>query len=47
VLNYPACNVAKLDHAELAEPQRIAIAAENALRLLGLGAVVKSGSAQK
>lgn len=35
VLNYPACNVAKLDHAEITEPQRAAIASENALRLFG------------
>jgi hypothetical protein len=41
VLHYPACNVAKLDHADLTEPQRAAIAADNALRLLGLPAAVK------
>lgn len=35
-LNYPACNVAKLDHAELSAQQREAIAATNALRMLGL-----------
>lgn len=34
-LNYPACNVAKLDHAELSAQHRDAVAAENALRLLG------------
>jgi predicted TIM-barrel fold metal-dependent hydrolase len=37
VLHYPACNVAKLDHAELSEEQRAAIAYENAVRLLGVG----------
>lgn len=36
VLNYPACNVLKLDHAELADGQRTAIASTNALNLLGL-----------
>jgi predicted TIM-barrel fold metal-dependent hydrolase len=36
VLNYPACNVAKLDHAELTDAQRAAIASENAASLLGL-----------
>jgi hypothetical protein len=41
VLNYPACNVAKLQHAEITEPQRRAIASENALRLLGMAADVK------
>lgn len=35
-LHYPACNVAKLDHAELSTRQREAIAATNALRMLGL-----------
>ena len=35
VLQYPACNVAKLDHAEIAPEQRQAIYSENALRLLG------------
>lgn len=35
-LNYPACNVAKLDHAELNPRQREAIASTNALRMLGL-----------
>ncbi|MGQ9650518.1 MAG: amidohydrolase family protein [Phycisphaerae bacterium] len=35
-LNYPACNVAKLDHAELSPQQRETIAARNALRILGL-----------
>ena len=38
VLNYPACNVAKLDHADLPAAQMDAIAAGNALRLLGLTA---------
>lgn len=36
VLNYPACNVAKLDHAELMPEQREAIAWKNAASLLGL-----------
>jgi hypothetical protein len=36
VLHYPACNVAKLDHADLPPDHRRAIAAENAARLLGL-----------
>jgi predicted TIM-barrel fold metal-dependent hydrolase len=36
VLHYAGCNVAKLDHAEIADQQRRAIAAENACRLLGL-----------
>lgn len=36
VLNYPACNVAKLDHANLTTEQRQKIACENAHRLLGL-----------
>ncbi len=36
VLHYPACNVAKLDHADLTASQRSAIASENALRLFGL-----------
>jgi predicted TIM-barrel fold metal-dependent hydrolase len=35
-LNYPACNVAKLDHAELSPQQREAVASGNALRMLGL-----------
>jgi uncharacterized protein len=35
-LNYPACNVAKLDHAELNSQQREAIASANALRMLEL-----------
>jgi predicted TIM-barrel fold metal-dependent hydrolase len=35
-LNYPACNVAKLDHAELEASQRDAVASANAIRLLGL-----------
>ncbi|MBN1342291.1 MAG: amidohydrolase [Phycisphaerae bacterium] len=34
VLNYPACNVAKFDHAELTDAQRHAIAWENALQRL-------------
>ena len=34
VLHYPACNVAKLDHADLTEADRRAIACENAARLL-------------
>ncbi len=33
VLNYPACNVAKLDHADLTDAQRSAVACDNALRL--------------
>lgn len=36
LLSNPACNVAKLDHAEIPAPQRKAIASENALRLLHL-----------
>jgi hypothetical protein len=36
VLNYPACNVEKLDHADLTDAQRAAIAGANAARLLGL-----------
>jgi len=36
VLNYPACNVAKLDGADLTDPQRAAIASDNALRLVGI-----------
>lgn len=36
VLNYPACNVAKLDHAALSDAQRADIAAANALRVLHL-----------
>jgi len=35
-LNYPACNVTKLDHAELGASQRDAVASANAIRLLGL-----------
>lgn len=35
VLNYPACNVAKLNNAEITEEQRSAIASENALRMFG------------
>ncbi len=35
VLNYPACNVAKLNHAEISDRDRALIAATNALRLLG------------
>ncbi len=38
VLNYPACNVAKLDHAGLDETERAAVAYENARRLFGLDA---------
>ncbi|HSW43981.1 MAG TPA: amidohydrolase family protein, partial [Phycisphaerae bacterium] len=34
VLHYPACNVAKLDHADLTGQDRQAIAGENAERLL-------------
>lgn len=37
MLHYPACNVAKLDHAEIPDPHRNAIAWENAHRLLGPG----------
>ncbi|KPK70495.1 MAG: hypothetical protein AMJ84_07700 [Acidithiobacillales bacterium SM23_46] len=36
VLQYPACNVAKLDHAEITDTQREKIASRNAIRLLGL-----------
>lgn len=36
VLHYPACNVAKLDHANISDQQRRAIASENTLRLLRL-----------
>ena len=36
VLQYPACNVAKLDNADLTEQQRQTIACDNALRLLNL-----------
>lgn len=35
-LNYPACNVAKLDHAELEAGHREAVASANAIRVLGL-----------
>jgi predicted TIM-barrel fold metal-dependent hydrolase len=38
VLNYPACNVAKLTGADLNETQRAAIASENARTLLDLSA---------
>lgn len=37
VLHYPACNVAKLDHAGLSPAQHEAVAWQNATRLLGLG----------
>jgi predicted TIM-barrel fold metal-dependent hydrolase len=37
VLHYPACNVAKLDGAEISEEQRLAIAHRNAERLLNPG----------
>jgi len=36
VLHYPACNVAKLDHADLTDEQRTAVAAETAQRILRL-----------
>lgn len=36
VLQYPACNVAKLDHASISADQRHAIGSANARRLLGL-----------
>ena len=36
VLNYPACNVAKLRHAKISKTEHDAIASENAMRLLGL-----------
>ena len=36
VLQYPACNVAKLDHAQVDDAQRRAIGWENATRLLGI-----------
>jgi len=35
-LHYPACNVAKLDHADLSKEQRTAISSENAMRYLSL-----------
>lgn len=35
VLQYPACNVAKLDHADLTDAQRQAVAWDNARRLFG------------
>lgn len=38
VLHYPACNVAKLDHAEIDDAQRRAIGWENATRVLGITA---------
>ncbi len=36
VLHYPACNVSKLDHADLTDEQRQMIAAENAKTLLNV-----------
>jgi predicted TIM-barrel fold metal-dependent hydrolase len=36
VLNYPACNVSKLDNAKIAPGQRNAIAGGNAVRLLAI-----------
>ena len=36
VLQYPACNVAKLDNANITDQQRQAIAGDNAMRLLNL-----------
>ncbi len=36
VLHYPACNVAKLDHADIPDKQRDAIGYENARRVLRL-----------
>jgi hypothetical protein len=36
VLNYPACNVAKLDHAKVSEADREAMGSGNAKRLLGI-----------
>jgi uncharacterized protein len=38
LLNYPACNVAKLDHADIREEQRKSIAAGHAIRPVGLPA---------
>jgi len=38
VLQYPACNVAKLDRANISNEDRHAIAADNARRLLGMEA---------
>jgi len=35
VLNYPACNVAKLQNADISEDERLALASGNAARLLG------------
>jgi hypothetical protein len=36
VLHYPACSVAKLEHAKISDSQRAAVASENATRLLHL-----------
>jgi uncharacterized protein len=36
VLNYPACNVGKLQGAKISSDQRTAIFSENAIRLLGI-----------
>jgi len=35
-LHYPACNIAKLEHANLSKVQRLAVASQNAIRLLSL-----------
>ena len=35
-LHYPACNVAKLEHADLSQKQREAISSDNAMRCLAL-----------
>ena len=35
-LHYPACNVVKLDHADLSEEQQSAISFKNAMRCLSL-----------
>ncbi|MHC4441585.1 MAG: amidohydrolase family protein [Planctomycetota bacterium] len=37
-LHYPACNLAKLQHAKIPENQRQSVGSKNALRLFGLGA---------
>jgi predicted TIM-barrel fold metal-dependent hydrolase len=37
-LQYPACNVAKIDHADVSDEARAKIAAGNAMRVLGVSA---------